>query len=65
MACVTVSYFSTVSQFWENVIDHKMCVLIFSTILSETFPILRRTQPDAIIKVHTSSCGIPIINVTF
>ena len=26
MACSVVSYFSTVSQFCENVIDHKMCV---------------------------------------
>jgi hypothetical protein len=65
MACLTVSYFSTVSQFWENVIDHKMCVLIFSTILSETFLILRRIQPDAILKLHPSSCEVPIINVTF
>jgi len=65
MACPAVSYFSTVSQFWENVIDHKMCVLIFSTILSETFLIVRRIQPDAIIKVHTYSCEVPVINVTF
>ena len=64
MACPAVSYFSTVSQFWENIIHHKMCVLIFSTILSETFLILRRIQPDPIMKVHTYSCEVPFINVT-
>ena len=65
MVCPTVSYFSTVSQFWENVIYHKMFVLFFSTILSEKFLILRRIQPDPIMKVHTYSCEVPVINVTF
>jgi len=65
MACPAVSYFSTVSKFWEIVIHHKMCVLIFSTILAEIFLILRRNQPDPIMKVHTYSCEVPVINVTF
>ena len=35
MACLAVPYFSTLSHKWyyisENVIERKMCVLIFST----------------------------------
>jgi hypothetical protein len=37
-----------------------MCVYIFSTILSETFLILRRIQRDGIKKIHWSSCKIPV-----
>jgi len=65
MACPAVSYFSTVSKFCENVIHHKMCVLILSIILGEIFLILRRNQPDPFMKVHTYSCEVPDINVTF
>jgi hypothetical protein len=40
--------FSTLSHkrhdFLKNVTEYKMCVLIFSTILSETFLILGRIQ---------------------
>jgi len=32
--------------FEKNFIEYKMCVLIFSTILPETFLILRRTEQD-------------------
>jgi len=35
--------------FGEKVTKHKMCVLIFSTVLSETFLILRRIPLDIII----------------
>jgi len=48
MACLAIPYFSTLSHQLhdsrEEVIEYKMCVLIFSTILSETFLILRRTE---------------------
>jgi len=41
VACPSLQYFSTLSHkrqdFRNNVIEHKMCVLIFSTFLSETF----------------------------
>ena len=39
LACPTVQYFSTLSHKWddfrENIIEHKICVLIFSTNLPE------------------------------
>jgi hypothetical protein len=41
--------------------EHKMCVLILCTILSEKFYILGSTQWDMIINVHRSSCKAPII----
>jgi hypothetical protein len=41
LSCPNVPYFSTLSHkrhdFRENVIEHKMCILIFSTISSEKF----------------------------
>jgi hypothetical protein len=33
------------SGFFATLIEHKMCVLTFSTTLSESFLILRRIQP--------------------
>jgi len=42
-----------------------MCVLIFSTILSETFLILRRTERDIIKNVYRSSYKVPVIVVRF
>ena len=49
----------------KKVIEHKMFVLIFSTILSETFLILRRISLDVIINVHRSSCKVPVTLVRF
>jgi hypothetical protein len=47
---------STLSHgFQGRDIEHKMCVLIFSTTLSETFLILRRNDRDTIKNVHWSS----------
>jgi hypothetical protein len=64
VACLPVPYFSTSSHkrhfFGKNVIEQKMCVFIFSTILSETFLILRRIQRDIIINVHRSSVKYPL-----
>ena len=47
--------------FGKKVIEHKMCVLIFFTNLSETFPILRRIQSDTLTNVHWSLCKVPVI----
>jgi hypothetical protein len=40
--------------------DPKICVVLFFTILSETFPILRRIE-QYVINVHISSCKVPIL----
>jgi len=42
-----------------------MCVLILSTVLSETFLILSRFERDMITTVYRSSCKVPVILVTF
>jgi len=40
-------------------------VLIFSTVLSKTFLILRRTERDITINVQTSLCKAPVILVRY
>jgi hypothetical protein len=50
----------------EKVIEHKMCVLIFSaTFLFLMFLILRRLERDIIVNVHGSLCKVPVIVVRF
>jgi hypothetical protein len=67
VACLVLLNFSILSHkrhnFRKEVMEYKMCVLIFSTTLSETFLILRRNQQDIIINVHRCSCKIPVILV--
>jgi hypothetical protein len=62
-------YYSTLphkrNDFQKNAIEHGMCVVIFSTNLSEAFLILSRIQPDVTINVHTSSCKVAVILVIF
>jgi len=64
-AFLALPYFSTLSYKWQNFckkfIEHKMCVLIFST----TFLILRTIKRHTVINVETSSCKLPIILVRF
>ena len=48
----------------KNVTEYKICVLIFPTILFETFLVLRINQQDIVINVKTSSGKVPVIFVT-
>jgi len=52
-------------DFQKEVTEHKICVFIFSTNLSETFLILRRNERDMIKNVHWSSCKVLFILVRF
>jgi len=45
-----ISYTAQFSK--KKITEHKMCVLIFSTLLSETFLILRIIQRDIIVGLH-------------
>jgi len=69
MALLVLLYFSTIiSQTVrfskeKKVTVHKLCVLIFSTNLSEIFLILRIIRRDAVVKVHRYSCKVPVILV--
>ena len=59
-----IHVFRTLSLTWHDfhkqVTEHKMCFLIFSTILSETFLILRRNERDVIKNLCWSSCEAPL-----
>jgi hypothetical protein len=65
VACPALPDFSTLSHIWhdfrENLIKHKMCALIFSINLSQTFLIRRRIHPDIFKNVRKSSCEILVI----
>ena len=64
-ASLARQYFSTLSHkrhdFRVKVIEHKMCVIIFST----NFLILRRILRDIVINVKKSSCKVPVVLVGF
>jgi len=65
VACLGLQNFSTLSHipydFRKTNTEHKMCVLIFSTNLSESFMILRRTKPRMVKYVYWSSCKVSLI----
>ena len=43
-----------------TIVGHKICVFIFSTTLSETFPILRKIQQDIVVNVRRSLLKYPL-----
>jgi hypothetical protein len=63
VACLAPLCFSTfyhkLEDFREKVIEYKMRVLAFSTNLSETSPILRRIQRNAV-NLHRPSCKVAV-----
>jgi glutaredoxin 2 len=64
-----VQKFSTLSNKWYNTqkknTDLKMCVLGFSTCLSETSLFLRIIEQDINKNMNWSSCEAPVIFVRF
>jgi hypothetical protein len=68
VACPAVPHFFTLLDgIYEKkkVIEHKMCVLIFSTNLPGTFLILRRIQRVIDVNVHRPSCKGRAVFVKF
>ena len=49
----------------KKVMEHKRCVLIFATNLSDTFLILRRIRRDIIINVAASPCKVLLFSSDF
>jgi hypothetical protein len=58
-------YLTNGTIFEMKVTEHKMRALILSTVLSETFRIIRRTQRDIVVNVRRSLCEVPVIFVRF
>jgi len=64
--CLVLKYFSLLPHKrhdFRNIIEYKMCALIFST--TEVFLILKRVQQDIITNIQSSSCKVPIILAIF
>ena len=47
----------------KKVNEHKMCVVISSTNMSQTFLILKSVERDMIKKAQWSSCKVPFVRV--
>ena len=52
-------------EFLNKDTKYKMCILIFSTTLFETFLIPRKIQRDTAINVNSFLCKVPVILVDF
>jgi hypothetical protein len=58
-------YLSNNKIFRKKVLQHEICVLIFSTNLSRIRAIQRRIEGNIFILVHTSSYKVPVILLGF
>jgi len=58
-------YLTKSTNFEEKMIEEKMCVLIFSTSLTEIFLIIRKIEEDIIINLHTTACQVAVTLVIF
>jgi hypothetical protein len=74
MAFLALLYFSTITvsqkrhdfrKEEKKVTEHKLCVLIFSTNLSETFRILRIIRRYAVMNVHRYLQGGPKVGIQY
>ena len=69
VAYPSLHYFSTLSlkrhDFRKKVIEHKMCVLILSTNVTEKFLFLRRTEEDVSKSIYWYSCNVPFFLTDF
>ena len=70
VAFPALPYFSTLSHkghdfIKKKVIEYKIHVLFFPTILSKQFLILSKIERGIIINVHKSSCKISVVLVIF
>jgi len=69
VAYLTLQYISTFlihgTIFRKKITEHKMSVLIFSTTYLWDISILRKTEGDTVINVHTSASKAPVTLVRF
>jgi hypothetical protein len=56
----TTFFYIITARFSRKDIEHKMCVLIFSTTFAKTFLIIRIIQLDIVINVKTFAFKVPV-----
>jgi hypothetical protein len=62
---ILFSYYLINGKISEKNLEHKICVLIFQQLLSETFLILRIIHRDFVMNAHRSLCKLPLFLLDF